>query len=429
MKKFFLILLIVIVLLWGWFTYLYFNPQLPLSQKVLSMVGITTSTGEVVAIANPASVFCEQNSGTLEIVTDLSGWQSGLCHLSDGNICDEWAYFRGECPTALTGAVENSWIQNIPSSSTNLGNWFYSENGQIYRPLAWQQIWNHKIVDSADIDTFTCSKEYAVCWDKNKIYFDEGGSSWITADIDQSAFIIDQYYLLIKQHKLQEAFAMRNTTKSFTEFENTYQSVSDIVVYDMQQLSPGAYGFYVDTTDSAGKTETYYVKKSIDNNGKLIDNWSTAKAPTIPEEFTMDAMNNFYFSKQQVKYTDVADYAERACQFRDTPDYASENIPSCDKYQAYKNIQGVAYHIYPKTLPSYIAYAFNPSIWESILILPNSGNLSKEELIGMQMAAAWAYGITKVNMKYILLEQYCSSWAWEPVWCEKISQTEKFLKQ
>ena len=108
MKNFLLILLIVIILLWGWFSYLYFNPQLPLSQKVLSMVGITTSTGEVAQIANPASVFCEQNSGTLEIITDLSGWQSWLCHLADGNTCEEWAYFRGECPIKeITGIVNN----------------------------------------------------------------------------------------------------------------------------------------------------------------------------------------------------------------------------------------------------------------------------------------------------------------------------------
>lgn len=431
MKKFLLILLTIIILLWGWLTYLYFNPQLPLSQKVLSMAGVKTS-GKISQIANPASVFCEQNSGTLEIITDLSGWQSWLCHLPDGNVCDEWAYMRGECPVVVTEATwtaEKSWIQNIPSSATELGNGFYSENGQIYRPIAWQKIWQHKIIDGADINTFTCNKEYAVCWDKNKIYYNEGGSSWITADIDQNAFIIDEYYSLIKQHKLQEAFAMRNTTKSFTEFENTYQSVSDIVVYDIQKLSPGAYGFYVDTTDLIGKKETYYVKKNIDSNRKLTDNWSTKKIPIIPEEFTMNAINNFYFSKKQVKYNDVADYSERACHFEYIPDNTKTKIPSCGKYQEYKNIKGISYHIYPKTLPSYVAYEFNPSIWESILILPNNGKLSKEELIGILVLEAWGYWISKANAKYILLEEFCSSWAWEPVWCEKIYQTEKSLKE
>ncbi len=67
-----------------------------------------------VGLANPASVYCEQQSGTLEMVTDASGAQSGICHLVDGTTCDEWAYFRGECPT--TGIVETtgntlSWDQ------------------------------------------------------------------------------------------------------------------------------------------------------------------------------------------------------------------------------------------------------------------------------------------------------------------------------
>lgn len=111
MKKVILILFIIIILLWGWFSYIYFNPQLPISQKVLSMIGITTTTVEINQIDNPASIFCEQNSWTLEIITNLSGWQSGLCHLSDGNICDEWAYFRWQCPsivkTTQTGSKKN----------------------------------------------------------------------------------------------------------------------------------------------------------------------------------------------------------------------------------------------------------------------------------------------------------------------------------
>jgi hypothetical protein len=55
-------------------------------------------------MANPASVYCEQNSGTLEIITDTSGAQSGICHLPDGTSCEEWAYFRKECPT--TGILD-----------------------------------------------------------------------------------------------------------------------------------------------------------------------------------------------------------------------------------------------------------------------------------------------------------------------------------
>lgn len=48
-------------------------------------------------IANPASVFCNDNGGTLEIKDTAEG-QVGYCTLATGEICEEWAYFRGECP-------------------------------------------------------------------------------------------------------------------------------------------------------------------------------------------------------------------------------------------------------------------------------------------------------------------------------------------
>ena len=48
-------------------------------------------------LANPASVFCEENGGELEIREDESGGQIGLCLFSDGSQCEEWAFYRGEC--------------------------------------------------------------------------------------------------------------------------------------------------------------------------------------------------------------------------------------------------------------------------------------------------------------------------------------------
>ena len=48
-------------------------------------------------LANPASVFCEQQGGTVEIRTDESGGQLGFCVFPDGNECEEWAFYRGEC--------------------------------------------------------------------------------------------------------------------------------------------------------------------------------------------------------------------------------------------------------------------------------------------------------------------------------------------
>lgn len=46
---------------------------------------------------NPASVYCEENGGRLEIRTDDTGGQAGICIFEDGSECDEWAFFRGEC--------------------------------------------------------------------------------------------------------------------------------------------------------------------------------------------------------------------------------------------------------------------------------------------------------------------------------------------
>lgn len=43
-------------------------------------------------IANPASVYCEENGWTLV----LEEW-AGLCVFPDGSYCEEWSFFNGEC--------------------------------------------------------------------------------------------------------------------------------------------------------------------------------------------------------------------------------------------------------------------------------------------------------------------------------------------
>jgi len=60
---------------------------------------VETETGTDIGIANPASVFCEAHGGQLKMVEDEAGVQ-GICVLADGKECDEWEYYRGECPAA-----------------------------------------------------------------------------------------------------------------------------------------------------------------------------------------------------------------------------------------------------------------------------------------------------------------------------------------
>jgi putative hemolysin len=55
-------------------------------------------------LANPASVYCQEQGYTLEIRTDTDGGQYGVCVFPDGTECDEWAFFRGECGPQQGGA-------------------------------------------------------------------------------------------------------------------------------------------------------------------------------------------------------------------------------------------------------------------------------------------------------------------------------------
>ncbi|MCJ7625735.1 MAG: DUF333 domain-containing protein, partial [Anaerolineaceae bacterium] len=47
----------------------------------------------IVGMPNPASVYCEDQGGSLEIRDNTMG----VCMFEDGSECEEWAYYRGEC--------------------------------------------------------------------------------------------------------------------------------------------------------------------------------------------------------------------------------------------------------------------------------------------------------------------------------------------
>jgi hypothetical protein len=62
------------------------------------------------AIANPASVKCNDDGWKLSIVKDSSWSESWICTFNDGTSCEEWAYFRWECKKKVTVEV----TENIP---------------------------------------------------------------------------------------------------------------------------------------------------------------------------------------------------------------------------------------------------------------------------------------------------------------------------
>jgi len=63
--------------------------------------------GGEMGIANPASVYCEEQGGTLDL-------ESGMCTFADGSQCEEWAFFRGECSPgqAAEGALGGVGLPN-----------------------------------------------------------------------------------------------------------------------------------------------------------------------------------------------------------------------------------------------------------------------------------------------------------------------------
>lgn len=56
----------------------------------------TTEPG--VGLANPASVYCDEQGGELRIESRPDGGQYGVCYFDDNRQCEEWAMFRGDCP-------------------------------------------------------------------------------------------------------------------------------------------------------------------------------------------------------------------------------------------------------------------------------------------------------------------------------------------
>jgi putative hemolysin len=58
-------------------------------------VNVTTTTAQ---LPNPAAVFCGTHGGESKIIKSPDGSESGICVLCNGTVCDEWKYFRGECP-------------------------------------------------------------------------------------------------------------------------------------------------------------------------------------------------------------------------------------------------------------------------------------------------------------------------------------------
>jgi putative hemolysin len=85
-------------------------------------------------LPNPASVYCEQNGGQLDLRQDSAGGVMGVCVFADGSECDEWAYFRGECqPGNMLVTPEPTSSPVVTESAPTAAEGFASDGCRIYR--------------------------------------------------------------------------------------------------------------------------------------------------------------------------------------------------------------------------------------------------------------------------------------------------------
>lgn len=67
------------------------------------------SAGNSAAIANPASVFCEEKGGEI-IIKDTPEGSVGYCVTLVGKICEEWNFFRSNGSKCTPPPEENGLI-------------------------------------------------------------------------------------------------------------------------------------------------------------------------------------------------------------------------------------------------------------------------------------------------------------------------------
>jgi len=125
------VIIIIVAITTGAFVWVYEKNQPEIAQPQIQ-TSVRQKNTNTVGVANPASVNCTKNGGTLEIRTGADGGQTGFCKFSDGSECEEWAYMRGECKSGNAQAIKSNF---------DFSNIQFDACGKIdkYNKLTW---WN-----------------------------------------------------------------------------------------------------------------------------------------------------------------------------------------------------------------------------------------------------------------------------------------------
>jgi putative hemolysin len=73
------------------------KPGLALLAPLALLACVAPQEAPAPGMANPASVYCMKQGGTLEMREEADGSVS-YCRLPDGTVIEEWAFFRANNP-------------------------------------------------------------------------------------------------------------------------------------------------------------------------------------------------------------------------------------------------------------------------------------------------------------------------------------------
>ncbi len=86
----------------------------PSAMPAMPATPATPTPEPTIGLPNPASVYCQEQGGKLEIRADSQGNQYGVCILPGGAECEEWAFFRGLCDKGVHTCGEGATLAECP---------------------------------------------------------------------------------------------------------------------------------------------------------------------------------------------------------------------------------------------------------------------------------------------------------------------------
>ena len=181
-----------------------------LAAGVLTLTGCgktETPTDENVEIANPASVYCEENGGTL--VLEEGSW---ICIFEDGSYCEEWSFFRNECQPGeiMYNTIDDEGFIDDVEQKTD-----WNGTSEVYSQEDLQ----------AAVDTImnTVDNEWQVKVEMQEIFYqwDEESANQLSycqelnPEVDECVFFKTNFYIPEQEAEMAGAFEPNTTLTDY----------------------------------------------------------------------------------------------------------------------------------------------------------------------------------------------------------------------